>query len=98
MINRTLALLISILTLASCASAPAERRGPAVADVASRPLKLASWNLEFLAEKNGSGCSPRTDQDYQAMRQIADTLDADVIAFQEAENVAAATRVFDPAR
>jgi endonuclease/exonuclease/phosphatase family metal-dependent hydrolase len=54
--------------------------------------------LEFLAEKNGTGCSPRTEQDYQAMRQIADTLDADVIAFQEAENVAAATRVFDPAR
>src|SRR3546814_15314396 len=32
------------------------------------------------------------------MRLIADGLDADVIAFQEAENVTAATRVFDPAR
>lgn len=61
-------------------------------------LRVASWNLEFLAEKDGAGCQPRTAADYQAMRQIADSLDADVIAFQEAENPAAAARVFDPAR
>jgi endonuclease/exonuclease/phosphatase family metal-dependent hydrolase len=59
---------------------------------------LTSWNLEFLAERNGEGCQPRTDADYAAMRRIADGLDADVIAFQEAESIAAAQRVFDPAR
>jgi len=32
------------------------------------------------------------------MRQIVDSLDADVIAFQEAENEAAAARVFNPSR
>src|SRR3546814_5635965 len=32
------------------------------------------------------------------MRRVADGLDADVIAFQGAENATAATRVFDPAR
>jgi endonuclease/exonuclease/phosphatase family metal-dependent hydrolase len=63
-----------------------------------RPLKIASWNLEFLAERDGAGCEPRIAEDYAAMRRIADSVDADVIAFQEAENPAAAARVFDPAR
>lgn len=65
---------------------------------AERPLKIASWNVEFLAEKDGTGCEPRAPEDYAAMRRIADGLDADVIAFQEAESIAAANRVFDPAR
>jgi len=64
----------------------------------ARPLKIASWNVEFLAEKDGAGCEPRTPADYAAMRRIAESLDADVIAFQEAETVAAAQRVFDPSR
>jgi len=65
---------------------------------APAPIRIASWNLEFLAEKNGEGCRPRQDAEYAAMRAVADSLDADVIAFEEAENVAAAARVFDPAR
>ena len=61
-------------------------------------LAVASWNMEHLAEANGSGCRPRTDADYAAMREYADALAADVIAFQEVESRAAAERVFDPAR
>jgi endonuclease/exonuclease/phosphatase family metal-dependent hydrolase len=71
---------------------------PAPLSAGESPLKIASWNVEFLAEKDGAGCEPRTPADYAAMRRIAEGLDADVIAFQEAENVAAASRVFDPAR
>ncbi len=86
------------LALAGCSSQPpAPHPGEAAAPQAA-PLKLASWNLEFLAEKNGAGCEPRTDADYAAMRRIADGLDADVVAFQEAENIAAARRVFVPER
>jgi len=85
-----------LLALAGCANPPPATRTETAP--AERPLKLASWNLEFLAEKEGVGCQPRTASDYQAMRRIADGLDADVIAFQEAESVAAAARVFDPAR
>lgn len=59
-------------------------------------LKLATWNLEHLAEHNGEGCRPRTDADYTALRAYADKLNADVIAFQEVENKRAAERVFDP--
>ena len=60
-------------------------------------LKLASWNMEHLAERNGSGCRPRSDADYAAMRAYVDDLGADLIAFQEVESTTAAQRVFDPA-
>ena len=63
----------------------------------SETITLASWNVEHLAEADGSGCRPRTEADYAAMRAYVNTLDADVIAFQEVESKAAAERVFDPA-
>ena len=92
-----LAAIACLISLASCVSqTDTVPRAPAAR--VERPLRIASWNLEFLAEKDGAGCAPRDAADYQAMRQIADGLDADVIAFQEAETPAAAARVFDPAR
>ncbi len=60
-------------------------------------IKLVSWNMEHLAERNNSGCRPRTDADYAAMRAYVDGLGADVIAIQEVETKAAAERVFNPA-
>lgn len=64
---------------------------------ASPPLRLASWNLEHLAEDGARGCRPRTEAEYAALRAFAEGLNADVIAFQEVESAAAAARVFDPA-
>jgi endonuclease/exonuclease/phosphatase family metal-dependent hydrolase len=61
-------------------------------------LKLATWNLEHLAEADGQGCRPRTEADYAKLRAYAEMLDADVIALQEVESAAAAARVFDPAK
>jgi endonuclease/exonuclease/phosphatase family metal-dependent hydrolase len=87
-----------LATLASCVSPQTPVAQSATAPETNRPLKIASWNLEFLAEKDGVGCEPRSDADYMAMRRIVDGMDADVIAFQEAESEAAAARVFDPAR
>ena len=95
MLSRLPALLAALSLLTACAPA-ATTPSPAGAATA-RPLKLASWNLEFLAERDGVGCQPREAADYAAMKRIAEGLDADVIAFQEAESVAAAERVFDPA-
>lgn len=65
---------VVLLALCACAphrevAAPAPRAGPAF-------LKLASWNLEFLAEKDGTGCELRNADDYREMRRIADSLDA----------------------
>lgn len=95
MLNRLLAPLVSLLLLSACT---AQTAPPATARATAHPLKLASWNLEFLAEKDDVGCQPRGPADYAAMRRMAEGLDADVIAFQEAENEAAAARVFDPSR
>lgn len=61
-------------------------------------IKVASWNLEHLAERDGEGCRPRAEADYAELRRHAAQLGADVIAFQEVESKAAAERVFTPGR
>lgn len=87
------ALTLALCLLAAACTAPQDRPAAPAAT-----LTLASWNMEHLAERNGTGCRPRTDADYAAMRAYAEALQADVIAFQEVESRAAAERVFDPAR
>lgn len=85
-------LAVLALFTAACTGTPSPSTAPSAGPV----LKLASWNMEHLAERNGSGCRPRIDADYAAMRAYVTDLDADVIAFQEVESKAAAERVFDP--
>lgn len=88
-----------LLGMPACAPSPAIEAESAKASTANRgDLKIASWNMEFLAERDGAGCKPRKASDYTEMRRIADSLDADVIAFEEVESIKAAERVFDPAR
>ena len=62
----------------------------------ARALKLASWNMEHLADTDGEGCRPRKPADYLALRRHAERLGADVIAVQEVENEQALAMVFDP--
>ncbi|HET9033713.1 MAG TPA: endonuclease/exonuclease/phosphatase family protein [Dokdonella sp.] len=89
----------SVLVLAVLLTALAGCAPPAVRDsTVAQPLKIASWNLEHLAESDGLGCRPRSEADYAILRRYADQLDADVIAFEEVENAAAAARVFVPDR
>jgi len=91
---KTSALLAALTLLtASCTGTP----GPGTGPIPGPTITLAAWNMEHLAERNGSGCRPRTDADYAAMRSYVNDLGADVIAFQEVESKAAAERVFDPA-
>lgn len=90
------ALVVSVL-LAIGGCAPTQSAMTPEAAPASL-LTIASWNLEHLAEHDGAGCRARSEPDYAAMRAYADALNADVIAFQEVENQAAAERVFDPTR
>lgn len=90
-----LALLATLCLLtASCTGLPDRGNGSSPGST----ITLAAWNMEHLAERNDSGCRPRNDADYAAMRDYVDTLAADVIAFQEVESQAAAERVFDPSR
>ena len=91
MTRHALLAALCLFLAASCTGVP--ERG-----AAAPTLTLASWNMEHLAEQDGSGCRPRTEADYAAMRAYVEALDADVIAFQEVESRAAAERVFDPAR
>jgi hypothetical protein len=64
---------------------------------AAHELKVATWNIEHLRDGIGEGPNPRDQADFDRLMDYAETLDADVIAFQEVENQAAAERVFDPA-
>jgi len=59
-------------------------------------IRIASWNLEHLAERDGEGCRPRTEADYAELRRHAEAIGAGVVALQEVESRAAAERVFPP--
>ena len=59
-------------------------------------LRITAWNLEHLDDTDGQGCLGRTQADYDAIAHQVAALDADVVAFQEVENEAAARRVFPP--
>ena len=80
--------VVSALLSACTGVAPVPQGGAA--------LKVATWNLEHLAELNAQGCRPRKEADYALLRRHADALGADVIALQEIENQTAAERVFEP--
>lgn len=81
--------LAMLLALAACVEMPSTpRRGT------DQPLRIATWNMEHLAERDGEGCRPRGEADYASMRRYATELGADVVAFQEVESRAAAERVF----
>ncbi|GEK11681.1 endonuclease/exonuclease/phosphatase family protein [Pseudoalteromonas peptidolytica] len=75
------------ITIAGCSST--EEGSTSVA-----PLKIASWNIEHLAYPASSGCRPRSQDEILALRQYADGLDADVIALQEVDSVAALEQIF----
>ena len=61
-------------------------------------LRIAAWNLEHLNDEHGEGCVGRTEEDFDVIARRIEALDADLVAFQEVENEAAARRVFDPGK
>lgn len=85
-ISGFITMLAAVLALAGAASAQPE----------PRKLRIMSWNMEHLAERDGEGCRPRSEADYAAMRDFIAAADPDVVAFQEVESLAAAARVFPP--
>ena len=60
----------------------------------AQEIRFASWNIEHLAEENGTGCVPRHDSDYLKLQEFAIGLNADVVALQEVENLSAVARIF----
>lgn len=63
-----------------------------------RPLRIASWNLEWLHRNEGAGPVPRRAEDYARLRDYAERLGADIVAVQEVDGAEALQRVFDPSR
>ncbi len=65
---------------------------PGIAD--DRTFTLATWNIEHLAADDGKGCQPRDASQYEDIRKYLNRTKADVVAFQEVENLSAAKRIF----
>jgi endonuclease/exonuclease/phosphatase family metal-dependent hydrolase len=70
----------------------------------AQPVKLSTWNLDWLTLRSRAEADlpkdvhPRAPEDFGLLRVYADRLNADVVAFQEVDGVAAASAVFDPTR
>lgn len=94
-LRRALHTALAALFTIGCGEAP-EPHDPFEARVASGPLKIATWNMEWLNRSNNTGPVKRTNADYQKLAEYAEALDADIIAVQEVDGPEAAIRVFDP--
>jgi endonuclease/exonuclease/phosphatase family metal-dependent hydrolase len=66
------------------------------------PLKLATWNLEWLTLRPAgdpalpADVTPRVPADFDRLRAYAGILNADVVALEEVDGPEAAARVFPP--
>lgn len=58
-------------------------------------LRIASWNIEHLVAGTDKGCRPRSEADFQRVRDVIGQVDADIWLLQEIESAAALARVFD---
>lgn len=82
------------LAIACLIALPFLAFGLAAPPTLATELRIATWNLEHLDDTDGHGCVGRSQSDYDAMARQAAALGADIVAFQEVENEAAARRVF----
>jgi endonuclease/exonuclease/phosphatase family metal-dependent hydrolase len=66
----------------------------------SAELKVATWNLDWLTTRSAgdrglpSDVTPRSDEDFGRLAQYARDLNADVVAIEEVDGFAAASKVF----
>ncbi len=71
---------------------------------AAGELKFATWNLEWLTDRPAGDpdlpqdVSPKRGEDIALLRRYAETLDADVVAFQEVDGPRMAGQIFPPDR
>ncbi len=63
-------------------------------------LKIATWNLDWLTTRSAgdrslpSDVTPRSEEDFNRLAQYAQKLNADVIAIEEVDGFAAASKIF----
>lgn len=58
-------------------------------------LRIASWNIEHLVAETGRGCRPRSEADFQRVRDVIAQVNADIWLLQEIEGENALARIFD---
>ncbi|MEC4087281.1 MULTISPECIES: endonuclease/exonuclease/phosphatase family protein [Pseudoalteromonas] len=75
-------------------AAPALSHGHQKHATSKQPLRVATWNIEHLSASDNTGCKPRTAKDIQALKQYAQSLNADIIALQEVASASAVRQVF----
>ncbi|WP_209427461.1 endonuclease/exonuclease/phosphatase family protein [Pararhodobacter sp. SW119] len=59
-------------------------------------IRIASWNIEHLVAEEMRGCRPRTEGEFQRVRDVIEEVGADIWLLQEVESEAALHRIFDP--
>ncbi len=63
-------------------------------------LKIATWNLDWLTTRSAgdrslpSDVTPRSEEDFNRLAQYAQKLNADVVAIEEVDGFAAASKIF----
>lgn len=63
--------------------------------VAQTEVRVATWNIAWLNERDGEGTIRRQNSDYSRLAKYAKRIKADIIAMQEVDGPGAARRVFD---
>ncbi|OAN13014.1 hypothetical protein A3K86_15210 [Photobacterium jeanii] len=58
-----------------------------------RPLTLMSWNMEWLTLNEFKYAPSRQEQDFAALRQIFESINPDILAFQEVDSITALEKV-----
>ena len=75
-----------------------------VAPAQADPLKISTWNLNWLTTRSRAEAHlpadvrTRAPADFGRLAAYATKLNADIVAFQEVDGPQAAARIFDPAR
>lgn len=80
------------------AAEPAAPTAPSAGAATSPPLRLISWNMEWLNDEPGRGTVKRSLADYQAFAGYAAEIDPDIAVLQEVDSETAVRRVFDASR
>ena len=82
----------------AAAPAPTPAAMPTGDAPTAAPLRLISWNREWLNDEPGRGTVKRSLSDYQAFAGYAAAIDPDIAVLQEVDSETAVRRVFDRSR
>ncbi len=88
--------LLAVISLAGCRDRQSEPTQGHSDSRAFERLRIATWNISWLAATPGKGQIRRTSADYEQLGHYAATVSADIIAVQEIASEDGLWRIFDP--